>query len=130
MAEQLKSHSGDTLYYDNYQELLKPAPQHHDQKTRANLLRATHKACTHDVESELTEVSNLLEETCYIDFLSPDNLARIMRRRGNSRKCNGNSNKNVPFDKHHMIPKKSCAPQNPESKEFWNSMCAKEKAST
>ena len=60
MADQLKTHIGDTLSYDYYQQLLISATQKHDHSNRANSSRATCKVCKHDLNlmSDLTETYN------------------------------------------------------------------------
>ena len=71
MAEKLKIHSGHTLSYDNFQQLLKSASQNHGKKIGANRDRSEREVYNHDVASELTETSNSSEETCNIYSPAP-----------------------------------------------------------
>ena len=76
----------------------------------------------------LSETSNLSEETCVYSN-STVLIAIVMNRRGNNNKFNENGNKNVSFDKDHVIPKEDYAAKIPEIKEFYNFLPNKEKAS-
>ena len=105
MDEKLKTHSGDTLPYDYYQQLLKLAAQNHDQSNRYNLSRCTRNLHDHDLISGLTETSNSSEESFDIDSPDPVLMANTMSRRGNNNNFNANGSKHSSFDKDHVIPK-------------------------
>ena len=131
MAEKLKTHSGDIFFYDYYKQLLKLSAQNHDQSNRANLYRVARETCERDLNSisDLTEMSNSLQETCDINSPNPVLMANIMNRRGSNNKFNGNGNKHAFFDKDNVILKEYYVALTPETKEFWNSIPNKEKAS-
>ena len=64
--DQLRTHNGDTLAYDNYKNLLKVAAQNNNKSNQVKSPRATYKACNHekyDFISDLTETSGSYEET-------------------------------------------------------------------
>ena len=113
--------SGDAMPHDNYQRLLKLALSIQDQNNRVSMPRAACKTYNQDAMPELTETSNLLEETCDIDSPALVILGIMMSSRGNSRKLRGNGNKILSFDKDCMIPKEYHAALTPDSKDFWNS---------